>query len=65
MTPFTIIPLSTDVRREREAKETALSIALQITTIDHKKKQKYIPKLILKLILEFNLLMLFLKYLNY
>ena len=61
MSPFAIIPLSADAHREREAEETALALASQTTTTDHKKKRKYIPKLIL----EFNPLRLFLKCLNH
>jgi len=47
MTPFSIIPLSQEAHRERESEERARAQATQTTVQDHRKKRKYVPKLVL------------------
>ena len=61
ISPFAIIPLLAEAHREQQAEETALGLVSQTKATDHRKKRKYIPRLIL----EFNPLRLFLKCLNY
>ena len=57
MSPFSIILLSAEAHRKREAEEQARSMISQTTMQDHKHKKKFAPKLVLK----FNLSQMFLK----
>ena len=48
MTPFSIIPLATAAHRERESEERARAMATTTMVQDHRKKRKFVPKLVLK-----------------